>query len=282
MDIPMGIDWREAWCARDNKRRARNGQAYWNNRAVDYVKKAERSDYSQYSDIFFEYLKLQPGKSVLDMGCGNGILTLPLARAKHQVIAADFSDAMLESLTKRVQDEGLSTVTVKKLDWDEDWLAAGMQPKSLDIALASRSIMVRDLYDAIEKLSMVARDRVCVTMATSLGPRSLTEIVQYIGRSTDTTPDYIYGFNLLHQMGYYPEVRYIDSLKQDRFDHREQAFAYFKENIGDLDPSEERLLEEYLKQHLVEDASDSSFHMDYQRLVRWAFLAWEVDSRTDR
>jgi len=275
MGITMDFDWREAWHIRDSKRRERNGQEYWNNRAVDFVKKVERADYSQYSQIFLEFLALQPSDSVLDMGCGNGILTLPLARAGHDVIAADFSDAMLDALTRRVQDEKLANVSVKKLDWDEDWLAAGIQPKSVDVALASRSIMVRDLHDALEKLNMVARDRVCVTMATSLGPRSVSEIVEYIGRPIARIADFTYGFNMLIQMGYYPEVRYIDSYKRDRFDSFEQALDYFRENIEDLTSDEEKLLNEYLREHLHVNSKDSSMAMDYERLIRWAFIAWE-------
>ena len=268
----LDIDWHEAWRERDIKRLAYNGSEYWNGRAGEFAQKSGKSGYSR---TFLEYLDLQPGKSVLDMGCGSGALTVPLARAGHQVIAADFSDNMLEAVTTVALSEGLTNILRKKLDWDEDWVVAGIKPKSVDVAIASRSMIVRNLGDAIEKLSSTARDKVCVTMATGRGPRAATEILEYIGRTPEFIPDHSYGFNLLLQMGYNAELRYIDSFKSDRFPSREEALGYFRTMIGDLTAAEDRLLQHYLDEHIIEYSGDLPFGLDRERLIRWAFLTWE-------
>lgn len=52
-------------------------------------------------------LALEPGESVLDMGCGAGSIAIPLAQAGHPVIAADFSPAMLGTLDAGIEYYGL-------------------------------------------------------------------------------------------------------------------------------------------------------------------------------
>jgi SAM-dependent methyltransferase len=46
-----------------------------------------------------------PGGSALELACGNGRVTLPLARAGHRVTALDSSEAMLEDLRRRLRSE---------------------------------------------------------------------------------------------------------------------------------------------------------------------------------
>ena len=47
-------------------------------------------------------------------------------------------------------------------DWDDDWSAAGAAVA--DVAIASRSLDVRDLRAALHKLEAFARRRVCVSL----------------------------------------------------------------------------------------------------------------------
>jgi hypothetical protein len=112
-------------------------------------------------------------------------------------------------------------------------------------------------------------------MATVNGPRSATEILEYIGRAPEFAPDHVFGFNLLQQMGYNAELRYIDSLKVDRFVSREEALEYFRGMIGNLSATEEQLLRQYLDEHIIECDGGLSFGLDRERLIRWAFLSWE-------
>jgi SAM-dependent methyltransferase len=266
------IDWRQAWIERSGRKGLGNDQGYWNGRAEEFSKK---TDHSTYAQVFLAYLGIEPGQSVMDMGCGSGTLAIPLARAGHPVLAADFSAAMLEAARLKAATEGLDNITIKKLDWDEDWIASGIAAKSVDVAIASRSTIVKDLQDAFQKLNQVAREKVCVTMATSHGPRSVTEILDYIGRPREFAPDCVYGLNLLFQMGYSPELRYVDSYKVDNFTTPEEALDYFRQMIDDLSATEERLLRRYLDEHLVHRGGDRPFELDHQRLIRWAFMSWE-------
>lgn len=56
-----------------------------------------------------------PGRRVLDLACGTGRLTLPLARSGAEVTGGDLSETMLATARQRAADEGLD-VTLLPLD----------------------------------------------------------------------------------------------------------------------------------------------------------------------
>src|SRR5262252_11237103 len=60
-------------------------------------------------------LGLSGGESVLEIGCGTGALTLPLAAAvgaHGRVVAVDISEPMLGVARQKVAERGLSNVTL--------------------------------------------------------------------------------------------------------------------------------------------------------------------------
>jgi len=209
MDSLMGIDWRKAWIERDKTRTKAADNVSWDERSKDFKENCGLSDYT---DIFVKYLDLEPGQTVLDMGSGPGTIAIPLAKQGHQVIAADFSAGMRNSAQERADESGLTNLTVKALDWNEDWEAAGIMPKSVDVAIASRSTMVEDLGDAFFKLNRTARSKVALTMVTEYGPKGFKALGSKQEGCESYLPDYIYGVNLLLQWGFYPELRYINTI----------------------------------------------------------------------
>lgn len=228
----LGVDWRQAWREREQARRAPDDVQVWDERAQEF---AEHAGISEYADTFLTLLDLEPGLSVLDMGCGSGTLAIPLAQQGHEVLAADFSTGMLQCLRDAAKREGLGLIGSIQVDFNaswEQWEAAGIGAGCVDVAIASRSTMVDDLGAAFEKLERAARRRVAVTMATEYSPRGVKRLGQCAAGEAPYVPDYVFGVNILLQRGRYPELRYIDSHKPD------------------------------------EDGAP--------RLVRWAFLSWDV------
>jgi len=58
-------------------------------------------------------LKVQPGQTVCDMGCGNGFYTLPLAKQVGEggkVLAVDIQPEMLRLLDERAKEEGIENI----------------------------------------------------------------------------------------------------------------------------------------------------------------------------
>ncbi|HBT94830.1 MAG TPA: hypothetical protein DEB24_01380 [Coriobacteriia bacterium] len=218
MKTLLGMDWREKWIRYNRARKAPDDAGFWDGRAKSFNHYAGMS---AYAESFIDLLDADPGSSFLDMGCGSGTLAIPLARAGHRVVAADFSQGMLAELERSIAAEGLDAVTTVRLDFNapwSEWLAAGLEEKSVDMALASRSTMVDDLGSAFEKLERVARKKVAVTMATEYGPRGnkhLGEPIEGVDGEITFVPDYIFAMNILFQMERFPELHFINADKVD-------------------------------------------------------------------
>jgi SAM-dependent methyltransferase len=210
----LNTDWRAAWIRHNQARKAPDDARCWDERAEGFSSRPHLS----YAHDFIEYLALPSSQRILDMGCGGGTLALPLARAGHEVIAADFSPKMLEVLEGAAREEQLSSIRTTLLDFNApwaEWEAAGITEGCVDLALASRSTMVDDLAEAFDKLERAARTKVAVTMATEFTPRGIKRMGKSYGDDLDFVPDFIFAVNLLFQKGRYPELRFIDSHKPD-------------------------------------------------------------------
>jgi SAM-dependent methyltransferase len=228
----LGTDWRQAWVEHFSARKIPDNVQVWDSRAKEF---SQNAGVSSYAEAFIDYLQPEPKASILDMGSGSGTLAIPLAQQGHSIIAADFSLGMLDILVQTARQQNLTNIRSVELDfnapWDV-WEAAGITEGCVDIALASRSTIVDDLWAAFEKLERAARLRVATTLATEYTPRGIKPMNERKDDGSYTIPDHIYAVNILMQMGRYPSLHYIDSYK----------------------PNEQ----------------------GEQRLVRWAFLSWDV------
>ena len=90
--------------------------------------------------LLLESLRLAGGESVLEIGCGTGAVTLPLADAvgaHGRVVAVDISEPMLGSARQRVEESGLHNVTL--LAGDAQVMA--FEPTAFDIATSRMGVM---------------------------------------------------------------------------------------------------------------------------------------------
>ncbi len=77
-----------------------------------WLTRPERAQEEQ-TDKLLAALKIKPGQTVCDLGCGNGYYTLELARMvgpKGKVLAVDIQQEMLHMLDLRVKEAGLTNV----------------------------------------------------------------------------------------------------------------------------------------------------------------------------
>ncbi|HZA86312.1 MAG TPA: class I SAM-dependent methyltransferase [Acidimicrobiales bacterium] len=95
---------------------------YWNGSGGEHwVEQQERYDQINrgFGDRVVEVLAPQSGERVLDVGCGNGILSLaigPLVAPDGSVLGLDLSGPMLETATARADNAGLTNVKFERGD----------------------------------------------------------------------------------------------------------------------------------------------------------------------
>lgn len=273
-------NWNEEWKAMQAARRHADDAAVWDERAKSFpVKHGAQTSYVQ---GFLRLAGVQPGETVLDMGCGTGALATPLAQAGNKVIACDFSQGMLDVMVEDQRALGVTGVEVRKMSWADDWRSFGLADKGVDVALASRSIVTSDLRASLLKLDRVAKRRVCITLPCGPSPKTDERLLAAAGLSQKLGRDFLYAFNILAQMGINPEVAYIPSVRMELYESREEALDGFSTIVRDAaahlvtaDEMETALarLRTWLEENLVSD--ERGWHLSEDRKVTWAFIAWQ-------
>lgn len=274
-----GVDWGAAWKSHEAQRSKPGSVEHWSRRAPSYARHSGKSDYS---DEFLRRAAIEPGETVLDFGCGTGILAIPLARQGCRVVACDFSPGMLQELGRAAEEAGVSDrIEAHLLSWEDDWAAQGVGPGCADVAIASRSIATADLEAALAKLDAAARRRACVTVAAGRSPRRDERAYEAVGRTRNWTADYAYCMNVLFSHGIFPELSYIVSKSRPAFADKAEAAAELADMMGgNLTASEAAALDAFLDEHYAVDPDPATrperrYASDALRTVRWAFISWD-------
>lgn len=293
------LDLAEEWRKLDAVRHKPDAQAHWDKRARTYSFHDAPNDYVR---SFIAKMQLAGGESVLDMGCGTGSLAVPLAMCGHGVVAADFSEGMLERVRENAAAAGVPVVKPAgqgafgvpagavcplRMSWEDDWARFGLGKGAVDVALASRSIITHDLEDSIRKLSAAARKRVCVTAGTGVSPRVDERVAKAMGLNLQRHNDALFVFGIASGLGYEPTVSYIHSPRMKAYGSPDEAYYSLlktMEYVGDAaqqvsaDVAAKRL-KDWLGTHLVVEQSPDGgqrWHLDKPRDVPWAFISWDV------
>ncbi len=234
----------------------------WDARAAQSSWKRRHDDYSE---AFLARLDLTGIATVLDVGCGPGLLSLPIAAQVEQVHALDYSSGMLDGLRAAIARDGVGNVTPWPLSWTDDWQAV---PRC-GLAIASRSLMVPDLEAALRRLDAHALQRACITFAT--GPRAgVTELAELLGREWVPMPDHRYPINMLLDMGREPQVDYLPESVRDVDQDADGLVRQAVDLFGVLDEDEQERVRAW-------HARSPQHRFGMAPTRRWAFIQWATD-----
>ncbi|MCH4184496.1 MAG: methyltransferase domain-containing protein [Eggerthellaceae bacterium] len=282
-------DWNEEWKHLQRIRRHADDSQFWNKRSKHF----SSIDHSIYARNFLSLIDIEPDDTVFDMGCGTGSLAVPLALKGHKVVAADFSQGMLDEMDRRAKICHAKGITPLLMSWEDDWKSFGLEPESIDVCFASRSISTTDLKDSLHRLHTLARKRVCITLPTGASPRQDDTILRHCGIHNVCGKDYQYAFNILVNSGIDPSISYIKSERKDTFDTLDEACEDFNRMIDDVstsckdipvDEAKEKL-RTWLSQELVPNEHEGRddgkgypekhYRLRTPRMITWAFLSWD-------
>lgn len=216
-----------------------------------------------YLQQLLQKINLRGAETLFDMGCGPGTVALALADRLSHVYGVDYSQGMLDVSARRAGEAGAANTTWIKRAWEEPWDDLPV----CDIAVASRSTLVADMYQAMSKLNRQARLRVYTTHLVN--PTFMSPVIQRVmGREVVELPTYIYALNILYQMGIHARVEFIRGHNQG-LDN--STFERFLDNVawthGALTEDERlRLYDWYQRQDADAIASPSR---------DWALLYWD-------
>ncbi len=109
----------------------RRAERYYNAHAPDYeskfrkplVARAKRMEEEGILSFLFE--RLPPKGRLLELGCGTGLFTLPLAEKGYEIIATDLSYGMLAEFERKLNGAGLTNVTLVRADCEGEFPCTG-------------------------------------------------------------------------------------------------------------------------------------------------------------
>lgn len=305
------INLAEEWRKLDGRRRTPDSQKHWDERAKSFSFKDTPDAYLQ---SFISKAGITGEESVLDMGCGTGSLAVALASMGCSVVAADFSTGMLDRLRSKAAERGVlwergssglylggssadgakmcpseieaGKILPLRMSWEDDWSNYGVEENSVDVAVASRSVITHDLEDSLQKLSAVACEKVCVTVGTGFSPRVDMRVARAMGLELERHNDALFVFGIASDLGYEPTVSYIHSPRTKSYISPDEAYHsllrtrdYLADTIDQISVEESACrLRNFLADHLVEIEEDGTkrWALDQSRVVPWAFISWDV------
>lgn len=236
--------------------------ADWDEKSADM---AQSTINSPYVHDFISRMNITGNEVVLDIGCGPGALSIPLAKKVKEVIAIDFSAQMLEELKAYAAREGVTNIKTYHIGWEDDW--SHLPP--IDIVVASRSMEVADIDAALAKMSAHARKACYLTYKVG-GSFVDMNILDYIGKKVKTKPDYWYIPILLYSHGYLPRIDYIETGRGSvRAGSEEEFVESLLWSVHELTDDQKAKARQYYRDVIVGQKRPP-------RTVNWAFISWET------
>ena len=237
------------------------GKDSWDEKAPSMNKKVHKSIYNEQ---FLKLVDLEDISSVLDIGCGVGNLSLLLAQKLENVYSLDYSPVMLEILEQNAKEKNIENINTINKSWYDSWEDV---PKA-DLVIASRSMEVKNMKEALEKLNEKANKKVVLTYKKG-GSFVSSEILEVLQRKIIKKPDYIYVLNILYSMGITASVNFIQSEGRSTiYTSKEKFIQSVSWSIDGLSTDEVKRLENYYDNLDVKKKQEKDY-------AYWAVISWD-------
>lgn len=277
MDINQ-IDWSQIWkegiiffAGKADKASSWDQGAYrWNKEdARDYAKKV------------LERIKIKPNYTVLDVGCGPGLLAIPMAKKCKHLTGLDISSQMLKYLKENADQKNVTNIEYINHAFETAEISKDV--KQHDIVVASRSMgWEYNLEKFLGNLDNAAKKRVYVIWGASDRNFDI-DLYKAIGRPYRETRTYIIIYNLLYQMGIRANIEIFqtktNSMKYKTVDEAmsEQIKRFERRgNNEELNSAEKYRLQKYLKETLMK-TEDGTFRRDDSKAMKHALIWWKKE-----
>lgn len=149
--------------------------------------------------------RLQATDSVLEVGCGTGRFTLPMAQTVESITALDHAPAMLEQLRERLNQDDIHNVEILQEEWE-----TATVPKH-DVVVAAWCLYRQpNLLSALEKLIQATNRQLLILDSAAGDPphqNDLSEIFDV--DDSKSVPRALYYAGALWQLGYYPDLQVL-------------------------------------------------------------------------
>jgi ubiquinone/menaquinone biosynthesis C-methylase UbiE len=268
IDIPedpvRDINWQHLW-EKNFKRIPIQKEKDWDKIAKKFRKWMEKDDYPE---KLLNKITTISEYSVLDVGCGEGAITIPLAKKVYKVTAVDLSGEMLELLKEKAQKEGLDNITYIHGDLTDINLDTD---KKYDIVIASRVLDgIIDIETFLKNINKIGKN-IYITLKSPENRNYDIVNGSIFDESLSNHSGYIYFYNMLYQMGITANVEKLQCETINIYNNIDEAVDRYRWKIGDMNPENEEKLRTHLGKILVkkEDILESPYGKPDWILIWW-------------
>lgn len=200
---------------------------FWDKMAPGYSNK-----FNLYRDVegLGEWLHRQLGdnQQILDLGCGSGNFTIPMAKYSKEILALDFSPAMLKELSVQLSKEDIKNVRMVRSKW-EDF----NEPYEADYVLSVNSLYrVCYMGEALRKIVQYGR-KGFIIVRTLLKPY-FYDIYDDLHLNYRRNNDYMLMPMMLWDMGIHADVKYTYYDKKLSYSNWKVVEKQMIEDLGEL------------------------------------------------
>ena len=255
--------------------------ARWNKRANHFAKDLDEERREKKTVEFFNLLDeagFSPeGSRVLDIGCGPGSLSIPLAQAGAEVTSLDISTGMLDRLVETAKREGLRINPVECSWWTADIDRLGFR-NSFDLVIASMTPGIRDV-ETFDRMMACSKKYCYYSNFIRKNPDKIPgEIyVRILGEaphSNTFAAGLLYPFMYLYTLGFHPIIKFNHKSVSHELNWAEAA----EKAIDYLQPSQDLSdeIKEKVREFYRNNSHNGKFNADYEKYS--GMMIWSVDS----
>ena len=265
IDDPNDVDWVKFWGERLENKINKD----WDKAAPGFYKRTRKDDYQ---DALFDKLILDKNDTVLDVGCCEGSITIPIAKKVKKVIGVDSSPKMLEYLEKRAIENDVENIeTILKPIEEITYEDIG----DVDVVVCSRSLNgIIPIDKTLEELNKIANKYVFITIFGPENKKIEKDFENEIGIKTEDFPDYNYFFNIMFNLGIYANIERFDLNNYREYDSIDEAAGNGKFRTDLYNDNEKELLKEYLKRVLTYNEETEKYY-NVKDKADWILIWWK-------
>lgn len=245
----------------------------WNRlaRYYDQISKLEAG----YTLNQLDCLDISPEDTILDIGCGPGRISVPVALRAKSVTALDAFNAMLEICAENARSARVNNISTVLIDWKNAVIGENIQKH--DIVIASRSVGLTDpnkLNAAANKYAvMIGWAPVHSPSIGTLFDGVAEACTMKFSNENDPIRRYIFGyqhaFNQVYEMGALPNVRVVKDGFSRHYSTRKEAYCDLA-TLQEFPSEKQRQFENNVDLFLTQEADGSVTY----RCERWSYVLW--------
>lgn len=267
IDPLSNINWSYYWQKELKELPPSNKSKDWDNIAKKFKKWMKKDDYPK---KLLDKIETNPNYSVLDIGCGEGTITLQLAKQVSEVTCIDLSTEMLDILDQKAEKEGVKNLTYLQGDMmDISLESLGKK----DIVVASRCLNgVMEIETILRKINNIGNS-VYITLRHSDNFKMDNSASKIINREYPKYPSYMYVCNILHQMGITANVEKLECDTLNIYEDMNEVIDRYRWKMGGLNHDEEMLLRDHFKNILK--TNQEGYLENPEESSDWVLIWWK-------